>query len=182
MVQILKDWLKERGLELSSEKTKIRHLSDGFDFLGFNIRQYRSQHTRTGWKLLIKPSKESVQKLRDKLRKTWLSLKGQNVSAVVGKLNPVIRGWANYYRVTAAHRAFSKLDNWMFCREMRYVNHTHPKKSRHWKKARYWVKLIPGRKDNWVFGDKRKGIYLLKFTWFTIERHVLVISRYFLVL
>ena len=174
VVQILKDWLKERGLELSSEKTKIRHLSDGFDFLGFNIRQYRSRNTRTGWKLLIKPSKESTQNLRDKLRKTWFSLKGQNVSAIVGKLNPVIRGWANYYRVAVAYKTFSKLDNWMFRREVRYVSHTHPKKSKHWKKARYWGKLIPGRKDNWVFGDKQKGLYLLKFTWYTIERHVLV--------
>ena len=177
IVQVLKDWLKERGLELSSEKTKIRHLSDGFDFLGFNVRQYRSQNTRTGWKLLIKPSKESTQNLRDKLRKTWFSLKGQNVSATVGKLNPVIRGWANYYRVAVAYKTFSQLDNWMFCRETRYVNHTHPTKSKHWKKARYWGKLIPGRKDNWVFGDKQKGLYLLKFTWYTIERHVLVKGR-----
>jgi RNA-directed DNA polymerase len=177
VVQILKDWLKERGLELSSEKTRILHLSDGFDFLGFNIRQYRSENTRTGWKLLIKPSKESVQKLRDKLRKTWLSLKGQNVSAIVGRLNPIIRGWANYYRIAVSHRTFSKLDNWMFCREMRYVNHTHPKKSGHWKKTRYWGKLIPDRKDNWVFGNKKKGIYLLKFIWFPIERHALVKGR-----
>ena len=164
VVQILKGWLKERGLELSAEKTKIRHLSDGFDFLGFNIRQYRSQHTRTGWKLLIKPSKESTQNLRDKLRKIWLSLKGQNVSAIVGKINPVIRGWANYYRVAVAYETFLKLDNWMFRREACYVNHTHPRKSKHWKKARYWGKLIPGRKDNWVFGDKQKGVYLLQFT------------------
>ena len=60
---------------------------------------------------------------------------------------------------------------------MRYVNHTHPKKSGHWKKARYWGKLIPHRKDNWVFGDKQKGIYLLKFIWFPIERHILVKGR-----
>jgi RNA-directed DNA polymerase len=60
---------------------------------------------------------------------------------------------------------------------MRYVNHTHPKKSGYWKKARYWGKLIPDRKGNWVFGDKQKGIYLLKFIWFTIERHVLVKGR-----
>jgi RNA-directed DNA polymerase len=174
VMQILKNWLRERGLELSPGKTKIRHLSDGFDFLGFNIRQYKSQHTRTGWKLLIKPSKESVQKLRDKLRKTWYSLKGQNVSAIVRKLNPVIRGWSNYYRIGVAFETFSKLDNWMFRREVRYVNHTHPKKAKYWKKARYWGKLIPNRQDKWVFGDKQKGVCLLRFTWFNIERHVLV--------
>ncbi len=177
MMQILKNWLKERGLELSPEKTKIRHLSDGFDFLGFNIRQYKSQHARAGWKLFIKPSRESVQRLRDKLRKTWYSLKGQNVSAIVGRLNPVIRGWANYYRIGVAFETFSKLDNWMFRREMCYVNHTHSEKPKYWKKAKYWGKLIPSKQDNWVFGDKQKGRYLLKFTWFTIERHVLVKGR-----
>jgi RNA-directed DNA polymerase len=177
VTQILKNWLKERGLELSPEKTKIRHLSDGFDFLGFNIRQYKSQYAQTGWKLLIKPSKESVQRLRDKLRKTWHSLKGQNVSAIVGRLNPVIRGWANYYRIAVAWETFSKLDNWMFRREVRYVNHTHPKKPKYWKKARYWRRLPPNRQDSWVFGDKQKGLYLLKFSWFSIERHVLVKGR-----
>jgi RNA-directed DNA polymerase len=177
VMQILQNWLKERGLELSPEKTKIRHLSDGFDFLGFNIRQYKSQHTRTGRKLLIKPRKESVQKLRDKLRKTWYSLKGQNVSAIVRKLNPVIRGWSNYYRISVATETFSKLDGWMFRREVRYVNHTHPKKPKYWKKARYWRKLIPNKQGDWVFGDKQKGLYLLKFSWFNIERHVLVKGR-----
>lgn len=177
VIQILQNWLKERGLELSPEKTKIRHLSDGFDFLGFNIRQYKSQHARTGWKLLIKPSKESVQRLRDKLRKTWYSLKGQNVFAIVRKLNPIIRGWANYYRIGVAFKTFSKLDNWMFRREVCYVNHTHSEKPKYWKKAKYWGKLIPNKQDNWVFGDKQKGLYLQKFTWFAIERHVLVKGR-----
>jgi RNA-directed DNA polymerase len=177
VIQILKKWLEERGLELSTEKTKIRHLSEGFNFLGFNIRHYRCRNTRTGWKLLIKPSKESVQELKGKLRKTWYSLKGQNVSAIVRKLNPVIRGWANYYRIAVASKTFSKLDSWMFRREVRYVNHKHPKKPKHWKKAKYWGKLNANRQDRWVFGDKQKGSNLLKFSWSPIERHVLVKGR-----
>ncbi|MEG4026651.1 group II intron reverse transcriptase/maturase, partial [Microcoleus sp. S13C4] len=61
VIEILKSWLQQRGLELSAQKTKIVHLSEGFDFLGFNIRHYRAEKTsKTGWKLLIKPSKESV--------------------------------------------------------------------------------------------------------------------------
>jgi RNA-directed DNA polymerase len=170
VIQILKGWLKERGLELSPEKTRISHLTEGFDFLGFNIRHYRSRNTRTGWKLLIKPSKESVQELKDKLRKTWYSLKGQNVSAIVRKLNPVIRGWANYYRIAVASKTFLTLDSWMF-------NHKHPKKPKHWKKAKYWGKLDSDKQGNWVFRDKQKGLYLLKFSWFPIERHVLVKGR-----
>ncbi len=66
--EILTGWLKERGLTLSEEKTRIAHLTEGFDFLGFNIRHYKApQTTRTGWKLLIKPSQKSIQKLRDAL-------------------------------------------------------------------------------------------------------------------
>jgi len=61
VIHILQEWLKERGLELSPEKTQISHLSVGFDFLGFTIRHYKSRNTRTGWKLLITPSKVSVQ-------------------------------------------------------------------------------------------------------------------------
>ena len=176
-MQILGNWLRERGLELSPEKTRIRHLSEGFDFLGFNIRHYRSQNSRTGWKLLIKPSKEAIRELKGKMRRIWYSLRGQSVSAILRELNPVIRGWANYYRIAVASDTFSKLDSWMFRRQVRYANHTHPKKPKYWKKARYWGTLIPGKHGNWVFGDKRKGSYLLKFSWFSIERHVLVKGR-----
>jgi RNA-directed DNA polymerase len=81
----LQKWLGKRGLSLSPEKTKIVHLTEGFNFLGFNIRLYKDHRTTTGYKLLIKPSKESVQKIRDKLRNEWLRLKGKNVGTVVKK-------------------------------------------------------------------------------------------------
>src|SRR5436853_3336468 len=75
--EILVEWLKERGLTLSEEKTRIVHLTEGFDFLGFNIRHYPAPKTsRTGWKLLIKPSKESVQAMRTKLRVLWTKAQG----------------------------------------------------------------------------------------------------------
>ncbi len=66
--EILVQWLQDRGLTLSTEKTRIVHLSEGFNFLGFNIRQYKVNNTATGWKLLIKPSAESLQEIREKLR------------------------------------------------------------------------------------------------------------------
>ena len=62
----------------------------------------------------------------------------------------------------------------MFKREVRYVKHTHPTKSTAWKQEKYWGQLNPKRKDNWVFGDKQTGAYLLKFSWFPIERHILI--------
>src|SRR6266566_419754 len=113
--KILVEWLKERGLALSEEKTRIVHLTEGFDFLGFNIRHYPAPQTsRTGWKLLIKPSKTSVQEVRRKLKDQWDKAQGTNVQSVLTKLNPIIRGWANYFRTAVAKEIFSKLDSWMF--------------------------------------------------------------------
>jgi len=178
--KILPEWLAERGLTLSEEKTRIAHLTEGFDFLGFAIRHHeRPETTRTGYKLLIRPSKKSVAGLREKLREAWLSLKGHEVEAVLWKLNPIIRGWANYFRAGVSSVTFSKLDGWMYTRAKRYARHTHPTKSEDWICKRYWGKLNRERNDCWVFGDKRPKKdgsfhYLLKFSWFKIERHTLV--------
>jgi len=174
-VKTLQDWLSVRGLQLSEKKTQIVHLSEGFDFLGFNVRQYHvPAQTKSGWKLLIKPSKKSVQRLVERLRTEWLALKGQPVPVVLARLNPIIRGWANYFRTSVAKRIFNKLDDYMFTREVRYIKHTHSRKSQAWQSARYFGKLHPAREDKYVFGDKQTGRYLLKFSWFPIERHILV--------
>lgn len=174
-VEILKEWLNERGLTLSEEKTKIVHLTEGFDFLGFNIKHYEAPQTsNSGYKLLIKPSRKSVQRTVDDLREHWLSLRGHNVIEAIQLLNPVIRGKANYYRIGVATEIFAKLDNWMHSRTYRHVKRMHPHKSKQWRDARYYGRLNKARGDNWVFGDKQSGAYLLKFAWFPIERHGLV--------
>jgi RNA-directed DNA polymerase len=173
--RILPAWLAERGLSLSAEKTRLVHLTEGFDFLGFNIRHYPcSQTSRSGHKLLIKPSKKAVLEKVAEIRDVWLSMRGHSVKTVLWKLNPIIRGWANYYRTSVASRTFTKLDHWMFQRAFRYAKHSHPKKSWEWRRKRYWGKLNPERDDNWVFGDKQSGKYLLQFNWFKIVRHELV--------
>lgn len=173
--ETLREWLAIRGLQLSEEKTRIVHLSQGFNFLGFNIRQYPKVNTKTGWKLLIKPSQESVQKLKDRLRTEWLSLKGHEMTAIIKKLNPIIRGWANYHRVGVASEMFRELDHWMFLRALRYAKQTHPKKSWKWRKDRYFGSFNLDKLGyKWVTGDKRTGAYILLFGWFDIERHVMV--------
>lgn len=171
---VLNEWLDKKGLKLSEEKTKIVHLSEGFDFLGFNIRHYAVSDTKTGWKLLIKPSKKSVQNIRDKLRQEWLKTIGHSANAVIEKLNPIIRGQANYFRIGVSSETFTKLDKWMFHREYRYAQRTHPTKNWNWCQNKYWGRLNLERQDNWVFGDKQTGKYLLKFSWFKIDRHILV--------
>jgi len=173
--RILPNWLAERGLSLSPEKTRIVHLKEGFDFLSFNVRHYPCPQTsRSGYKLLIKPSKKAVLAKVRELREAWLSLRGHSIEAVLWKLNPIIRGWANYYRRVVSSKVFQKLDNWMFRRAYRYAKHTHPNKSWRWIRNRYWGQLNKDRDDQWVFGDKQSGRYLLKFSWFKIERHILV--------
>src|SRR5499427_5917732 len=84
-------WLAPRGLAFNEDKTRIVTLDQGFDFLGFNIRQYRGR-------LLIKPSKAAVKRIRERLRAELRSLRGTNAQAVIARLNPIIRGWSAYYR------------------------------------------------------------------------------------
>jgi RNA-directed DNA polymerase len=173
--RVLPAWLAERGLSLSEEKTRIVHLSEGFDFLGFNVRHYPCPQTsRSGYKLRITPSKKAVLGKVGEIRDIWLALHGHSVKAVLWKLNPIIRGWADYYRKSVASKTFGKLDKWMFHRQVRFARHTHPEKSWKWMCKRYWGKLNDKRDDNWVFGDKQSGKYLLKFGWFKIVRHELV--------
>jgi RNA-directed DNA polymerase len=175
---LLPPWLAERGLTLSEEKTRVVHLTEGFDFLGCTIRHYRAPRTsRTGFKLLITPSKKATARKRQELREEWSRLSGHNVRAVLRRLNPIIRGWANYYRTVVASRTFARMDNWMYRRAVRYAKRRHASKPWWWCEDRYWGRLNPERKDRWVFGDKPSGAYLLKFRWFKIERHPLVRGR-----
>src|SRR5215203_3057119 len=86
------EWLLKRGLCLSEEKTRIVHLTEGFDFLGFNVRHYPAPNTaRSGYKLLIKPSKESVRKFKERMRSEWMDLNGHNAMAILKRLNPIVR-------------------------------------------------------------------------------------------
>jgi len=172
---ILPQWLAVRGLTLSTEKTRIVHLTEGFDFLSFNVKHYPCpQTTRTGFKLLIKPSKKAVARRREQLREIWESLTSCPINQVLTRLNPIIKGWANYHRVVVASETFNKMDNWMFHRTVRYVRRIHPTKSTKWCTGKYWGKLNPKTDDKWVFGDKQSGGFLWKFRWFKIVRHVIV--------
>ena len=170
-------WLFQRGLELSHEKTNICHITEGFDFLGFNIRHYKVKNTKTGYKLLIKPSKKFLHKTRNDIREIFLNHSGKSVTTLIGKTNPVIRGKANYLGKQVSSKAFADLDYYLFKRQARFVNRTHPNKNKKWKKNKYWGRLNLLKKDNWVFGDKQSGSYMLKFTWTKIKRHSLVSKR-----
>ena len=144
----IEGFLKIRGLELSPEKTKICHITEGFDFLGLNIRHYKVKNTKTGYKLLIKPSKKFLQKTRNDLREIFLSHSEKRIGDLIGKINPVIRGKANYLRQYVSSKAFSKLDDYLFKRQVRFVKRTHPNKNKKWTKNKYWGRLKLQSKDN----------------------------------
>src|SRR5215471_5836858 len=101
-------WLAPRGLAFNEDKTRIVRLDEGFDFLGFNVRRY------SGRKLLVKPSKAAVKRLRARLAAEVRALRGLNALAVVTKLNPIIKGWAAYYRSAVSGRVFAALDDYLW--------------------------------------------------------------------
>ena len=107
VMPLLVSFLKERGLELSSEKTFITHVDKGFDFLGFNVRKYKG-------KLLIKPSKKNVKAFLDDIRELLKSQMATKTEKLIQQLNPKLRGWANYFRHVVAKETFRYVDNVIF--------------------------------------------------------------------
>src|SRR6266545_4580776 len=160
-------WLAPRGLSFNEDKTRIVHLDDGVDFLGFNIRRYHG-------KLLITPSKTAVKRLRERLATEMRAVRGHNAQMVLVRLNPIIRGWSAYYRHCVSARVFNELDNHVWKLTYKWAKWTHPHKSKHWIIARYFGAFNSSRRDRWVFGDRASSAYLVKFAWMKITRHTLV--------
>jgi RNA-directed DNA polymerase len=143
-----------------------------------NIRHYPTPNSsRSGDKLLMKPSVESIQALKRKLKGLWRKHVGTTTVALINEMNPVIRGWSNYFRLGVAKEVFADLDKFMYVRARRYMKRRHPRKSGRWKTKKYWGETF-GRQDRWVFQDKVRHATLRKFTWTKIVRHRLVRSTY----
>ena len=138
-------FLAERGLSLSEEKTAITHIEEGFDFLGFNVRRY-------GKTLLTKPSKKSVKRLLNKIREIvkYGHGKGENAYKIIVCINPILRGWANYYRHAASKKTFVRIDHEVWKSVWRWALRRHHNKSRQWIKDRYFIRL---KNRDWVFCD-----------------------------
>jgi len=161
----LAEWLAPRGLAFNEAKTRVVRLEDGFEFLGVQVRRYRNG------KLLIKPSKAAVQRLRKRLTAEMRRLRGANALAVVAQLNPIIRGWSAYYRSVVSKKTFVHLDTHMWKLARSWAKRRHPNKSAHWVVDRYFGAFHPTRRDRWIFGDRDSGAYLAKFAWTDIVRH-----------
>lgn len=167
-------FLKERGLELSPEKTLITHVDEGFNFLGFNVRKYKG-------KLLIKPSKESIKIFLDKNRDFIKSNATAKTENLILNLNLRIRGWANYYRHVVSRDAFHYIDDRIFWALMRWIKRRHPEKSASWRKKKYF--RTQGAKQ-WVFSVRLKNkrgeqyfLDLFKASQTPIRRHIKIRSE-----
>jgi RNA-directed DNA polymerase len=167
----LAEWLAPRGLALNEDKTAIVHASEGFNFLGFHIRKYPNG------KLLIKPSAAAIRRIRKRLRQTIHEMRGGTTSALIWKLNPIISGWAAYYRTVVSSREFSALDDYVWKLAYKWAVRRHRNKPKRWVAARYFGRFHPHRGDRWVFGDRDSGLYLRKFSWTRIVRHQMVTGR-----
>jgi len=163
-------WLAPRGLAFNEANTRVVCLSEGFDFLGFNVRRYRD-------KPLIRPSTAAVRRIRELLRTELRSLQGHNAGAVIRRLNPIIRAWAAYYRTQVSSTTFKALDHYLWKLTYRWALLSHRNKSRPWVFARYFGKFNRSRQDRWVFGDRQSGAYLHRFAWTGIVRHQIVRYR-----
>ena len=168
--QRLARWLEPRGLVFNEAKTRITHLDQGVDFLGFEIRRYRG-------KLLTKPSKDALRRIRKRLSQEVMALRGANADAVIARLNPIITGWAAYYRIGVSKRAFGALDAHLWRLAWKWARFSHPNKPKRWVIARYFGMFNPARQDKWVFGSRDTGFYLRKFAWTKIVRHRMVAGR-----
>src|SRR6266536_2994108 len=143
----LAEWLAPRGLVFNQDKTRIVPLTEGFDFLGFNVRRYRNG------KLLIKPSPAAVKRLRERLAAEMRALRGSNAAAVITALTPVIRGWAAYYRGVVSSEIFNTLDTYVWKLTYRWAKRSHPDKPKRWIVRRYFGRFSKARNDRWVCGN-----------------------------
>ena len=164
---VIEDFLRERGLALSPEKTKIAHIEEGFDFLGWNVRKYDGV-------LLTKPSKKNVLAFMRKVRAVIKGSPTAKQETLIAMLNPIIRGWANYHQNQVAKDTFQKVDHLIWEQLWKWACRRHRNKSRNWVKRRYFIR--EGTRD-WIFSTtvkkegKAKRIYLTYASNTPIRRH-----------
>ncbi len=171
---IVIQFLAERGLSLSPEKTHITHIEQGFDFLGQTIRKYNG-------KFLIRPSKESIKAFMEKIRTTTKGNLHLTAGQLILILNPIIRGWANYHRHASSKRVFIRLGKLIFEAIWRWAQRRHSSKSAKWVRQKYFGQQ--GRRQWQFFGTikghdgKQRTIYLVSIAHISIKRHIKIRAK-----
>jgi RNA-directed DNA polymerase len=171
------------GLELKPAKTRLAHTlnpceqqNPGFDFLGFTIQQFPvgKYHSKQGFKTIITPSKQKQKVHYDQIARVIEAHKAAPQAALISRLNPIIRGWANYYATVVSKVAYSDIDDLMYQKLRAWAKRRHPNKNGEWVSKKYWHSLGG---DNWVFATRKEGsnpLRLLNHADTPIVRHVKV--------
>jgi RNA-directed DNA polymerase len=145
------EFLGQRGLELSAEKTVITHINDGFDFLGWNFRKFNG-------KLIIKPSSKSINKVTQTISELIHNSRTVLQEQLIYRINEVTRGWANYHHSVCSKKAFALMDHRIWEILWKWAKRRHPNKNKHWIKDKYW-KEHKGRK--WCFRTNENILFLM---------------------
>jgi RNA-directed DNA polymerase len=145
---MIADFLAQRGLTLSEAKTKITHISEGFDFLGWHVRKHKQF-------LCIVPSKKNAEAFYGKVRDRLRELRAAKQDDVIFALNPIVQGWGNYHRVVHAKRPFAKMDHVIFQALWRWSKRRHPMKGRRWIKERYFHSTDS---RDWLFNTEKSSL------------------------
>ncbi|MEA5606468.1 group II intron reverse transcriptase/maturase [Nostoc sp. UHCC 0252] len=192
--EIISEWLKGMGLELKPSKTRLTHTLNkyeqeeaGFNFLGHNIRQFpkgKNQSSKDtkgialGFKTIITPSKEKQKVHYDEIASIIEAHKAAPQAALISQLNPIIRGWANYYATVVSKEAYSEIDHLIYQKLKAWAKRRHPTKGGKWIAKKYWKSIDS---NNWVFATAKKEevteLLLLEHTSTPIVRHIKVRSE-----
>ncbi len=167
---LVEQFMRDRGLQLSPEKTCVTPIEQGFDFLGQNLRKH-------GGKLLIQPSKKNTHVFLEKVRRLIRQSYGISQTDLIGQLNPVIRGWANYHRHIVAKQTFKKVECVLWHSLWRWARHRHPGKGSRWLIQRYWhplggKKVFAADTGKRTPGGKPLWLKLVNPTEISIRRHL----------
>ncbi|OMP76707.1 group II intron reverse transcriptase/maturase [[Flexibacter] sp. ATCC 35208] len=176
--EFISEWLMERGLELKPEKTKLCHtlhkhegISPGFKFLGFHIRQFSCNDRKKGYKLIIRPAKEAIKKHSDKLKCIVRNHRALDQKGLIWLLNPIIRGWCNYYQYVVSKHTFSYLRNITFRKIWGWACFRHNRRGKKRIKNKYFVR---DGGNNWRFCTNDGLLKLAEHTDWNITRFIKV--------
>jgi RNA-directed DNA polymerase len=171
IVPTIAQWLAERGLALKQERTTITQVKEGVNFLGFHLRQFKGS-------CYILPQKEKVHTLLEDIRQWLRTHSGATPEAVIRTLNPLLRGWGNYYKHSASKRTFTYVDHHVWQMLWRWARKRHPKKGKTWLARKYFM---PPNAARWTFHalvetrqGKKKPLTLVQLADIPIERHMKV--------
>nr|YP_009184960.1 putative reverse transcriptase and HNH endonuclease [Hafniomonas laevis]ALO63096.1 putative reverse transcriptase and HNH endonuclease [Hafniomonas laevis] len=177
--------LEKRGLKVSEEKTSIRHITDGFDFLGFTIQRSKIDAARRNPLVIVKehdqysikfyrtllktsPSAKSVDKFKATVKGVFQKNFGSDAKTLIDQLNPIIRGWCQSKQNFHCSRYFQSVNHYIFNLCWRWIHRKHNHKSNKWLKEQYFTSLTEfGFNNHWVFcSPKDKKKILLQPSWF----------------